>query len=127
MYLAHPGVLSLAFFDKAGETVVPEIHDQKCVSTRYTFLDLLSQSPSGLSQAFLCLYQVMLFAATWVDLDMIIRNEAGQTEKDKRHAISLNCGISKNDKSQLIYKTERNSQDIEKKRMVTKGEGRGEG
>ena len=31
----------------------------------------------------------MLFAATWMDLDFIIRSEVSQTEKDKYHMISL--------------------------------------
>ena len=29
------------------------------------------------------------FAATWMDLEIIILNEASQTEKDKYHMISL--------------------------------------
>ena len=35
----------------------------------------------------------MPFAATWVDLEIIILNEVRQTEKDKYHMISLTCGI----------------------------------
>ena len=34
----------------------------------------------------------MLFAATWMDLDIIILCEVSQTEKDK-YIISLICGI----------------------------------
>ena len=37
--------------------------------------------------------EVMPFAATWMDLDMIILSEVSQTEKDKYHMISLTCGI----------------------------------
>ena len=33
--------------------------------------------------------QIMPFAATWVDLEIIILNEVSQTEKDKYHMISL--------------------------------------
>ena len=35
----------------------------------------------------------MLFAATWVDLEIIILTKAEQTEKDKYHMISLICGL----------------------------------
>ena len=33
------------------------------------------------------------FAATWMDLDIIILREVSQTEKDKDHMISLICRI----------------------------------
>ena len=35
----------------------------------------------------------MPFAATQIDLEMIILSEVSQTEKDKYHVISLTCGI----------------------------------
>ena len=35
----------------------------------------------------------MPFAATWMDLEMIILSEASQIEKDKYHEMSLTCGI----------------------------------
>ena len=37
--------------------------------------------------------EIMPFAATWVDLEIIILNEVNQTEKDKYHMISLICGL----------------------------------
>ena len=38
--------------------------------------------------------EVMPFAATWMDLEMIILSEVSQTEKDKCHMISsFICGI----------------------------------
>ena len=37
----------------------------------------------------------MLFAATWMDLEIIILSEVSQTEKDKYHMISLICRILK--------------------------------
>ena len=37
--------------------------------------------------------EVMPFAATWMDLEMIILSEVSQTEKDKYHVLSLICGI----------------------------------
>ena len=35
----------------------------------------------------------MPFAATWMDLEIVILSEVSQTEKDKYHMISLTCGI----------------------------------
>ena len=35
----------------------------------------------------------MPFAATWVDLEMIILSEVSQKEKDKYHMIALTRGI----------------------------------
>ena len=35
----------------------------------------------------------MPFAATWMQLEIIILIEVRQTEKDKYHMISLICGI----------------------------------
>ena len=37
--------------------------------------------------------EVMLFAATWMDLEMIRLNKVSQTEKDKYHVILFVCGI----------------------------------
>ena len=37
--------------------------------------------------------EIMPFAATSMDLEIIIRSEVSQTEKDKYHMISLICGI----------------------------------
>ena len=55
----------------------------------------------------------MPFAATWMDLKMIILNEVSQAEKDKYLTISLLRGILKKKKKitdELIYKTETDSQ-----------------
>ena len=35
----------------------------------------------------------MPFAATWIDLEIIILNEVSQTEKDQYYMRSLICGI----------------------------------
>ena len=35
----------------------------------------------------------MPFAATWMELEIIILSEVSQKEKDKYHMISLICGI----------------------------------
>ena len=37
--------------------------------------------------------EIMPFAATWMNLEMIILSEVSQTKKDKYHMISLICGI----------------------------------
>ena len=54
--------------------------------------------------------EIMPFAATWMDLEIVILNEVNQTEKDKYHKTSLICGIFKNGTNELIYKTEIESQ-----------------
>ena len=54
--------------------------------------------------------EIMPFAATWMNLEIIILSEVSQTEKDKYHMISLICRIFKNDTNELIYKTETDSQ-----------------
>ena len=37
--------------------------------------------------------EIMPFAATWMDLEIIILSEVSQKEKDKYHMISLISGI----------------------------------
>ena len=37
--------------------------------------------------------EIMSFAATWMDLEIIILSELSQTEKDKYHMVSIICGI----------------------------------
>ena len=37
--------------------------------------------------------EILPFATTWMDLEIIILSELSQTEKDKYHIISLMCGI----------------------------------
>ena len=37
--------------------------------------------------------EIMPFAATWTDLEIIILNEGSQKEMDKYHMTSLICGI----------------------------------
>ena len=37
--------------------------------------------------------EIMPFAATWMDLEIITPSEVSQTEKAKYHMISVICGI----------------------------------
>ena len=37
--------------------------------------------------------EIMSFAATWMDIEIIILSEVGQKEKDIYHMISLICGM----------------------------------
>ena len=37
--------------------------------------------------------KIMTFAATWMDLEIIILSRVSQKEKDKFHMLSLACGI----------------------------------
>ena len=37
--------------------------------------------------------KIMPFAATWMDLEIIILSEVSQKEKEKYHMISLTCRI----------------------------------
>ena len=37
--------------------------------------------------------EIMPFAATWTDLEIIIQSEVSQTEKDNYHVMSLICGL----------------------------------
>ena len=52
----------------------------------------------------------MPFAATWMDLEIIILSEVSQTEKDKYHMIPLTCRNLKYDTNELIYETETDRQ-----------------
>ena len=48
--------------------------------------------------------EIMSFAATGMDLEMIILSEVSQTQKDKYHMISLICGIYKSLQMNLLTK-----------------------
>ena len=51
---------------------------------------------------------MMPFAATWIDLEIIILSEASQLEKDNYHLISFDKWSLKYT-NELIYKIEKNS------------------
>ena len=54
--------------------------------------------------------EIMPFAATWMDLEIITVSEVSQKEKDKYHMIITYMWNLKYDTNELIYKTETNSQ-----------------
>ena len=41
--------------------------------------------------------EMMLFVATWVNLEMIMLSKISLTKKDNHHRVSLLCRIKKND------------------------------
>ena len=53
--------------------------------------------------------EIMLFAATWMQLEISILSEGSQQEKDKYHMISLMWNLKRGTNAP-IYKTEINSQ-----------------
>ena len=68
--------------------------------------------------------EILPFAATWMDLEIIILSEVRQTEKDQYH-ISRTCGILKKIemiKIKLFTKKKKNHRQRKKKLKVTKGE-----
>ena len=67
--------------------------------------------------------KIMLFVATWMDLEVVILSEGSQTEKHK-YRISLICEKRK-ETNELIYR--HRLTDIENKLIVTKGEMKGLG
>ena len=56
-----------------------------CQTLLYVLLNILSNSAIRKNE-------IMPFAATWMDLEVIILSEESQAEKDKYH-ISCICGI----------------------------------
>ena len=54
--------------------------------------------------------ETMPFAATWMDLEIVILSEISQTKKEKYCMILLTCRIFLNDKNELINKKETDSQ-----------------
>ena len=48
--------------------------------------------------------EIMAFAATWIDLEIVILSEIGQKVKDKYHMVSLICGILKKGANELSIK-----------------------
>ena len=53
--------------------------------------------------------EIMPSAATWMDLEIVILSEISQTEKEKCD-ITYMWDLKRNDRNELIYKTETGSQ-----------------
>ena len=66
--------------------------------------------------------EIMPFAATWMDLEIIMLSEVSQKEKEKYH-ISLICGILNMIQMNLFTK-QKQTHRRRKQTMVTKGERR---
>ena len=62
----------------------------------------------------------MPFAATWMDIEIIILSEVSQKEKDKYHILMHICGTQKNGTDEPVCRAEIET-DVENKRMDTKG------
>ena len=61
------------------------------------------------------------FAGTWMSLEIVIKSEVSQKEKNKSRIISLSCEIQKNGRDKLTCKEEFESQ-MQKTNIVAKGE-----
>ena len=53
--------------------------------------------------------EIMPFAATWMDLEVVIWSEVSQTEKEKYDLVYM-WNLKGNDANELIYRTETDSQ-----------------
>ena len=71
--------------------------------------------------------EMMPFAATWMDLEIIILSEVSQTEKDNYHMISLICGIETRTQLNLSTKQEQTHRHREQTCGCQGGGGVGEG
>ena len=65
----------------------------------------------------------MLFAATWMQLEILIRSEVNQKEKDKYHMISHMWNL-KYGTNEPVYKTEADSQTYRTDLWLPRGRGR---
>ena len=64
--------------------------------------------------------EIMAFVATWMDLEIIMLSEIGQTVRHKCHMLSLYMWNLKKGYNELLCRIETDSQSL--KNMVTKGD-----
>ena len=69
--------------------------------------------------------EIMPFATTWIDLEIIILSKVSQTAKDRHHMIPLIWAILKKNTNELSCRTETDSQTL-KNLWLSKGTGVGE-
>ena len=65
----------------------------------------------------------MPFAATWIDLEIIILSKVSQKEKDKYHMLSLNMWNLKYDINGTYLQNKNRLADTENRLVVVKGKG----
>ena len=65
----------------------------------------------------------MPFAATWMDLEMIILSEVRQRERHVPYDITYMWNLKKNHRNELISKTETDSQTEKTNLRLTMGKG----
>ena len=68
--------------------------------------------------------EIMPFAATWMDLEIIILNE--DRERQMSYDIAYMWNVKKNDTNELIYKNRNRPTDVENNLMIPKEKGVGE-
>ena len=66
--------------------------------------------------------EIMPFAVTWMNLEIIILSEVSQTEERQICGVTYMCHLKKNDTNELIHKSRLT--DLENKLMVTRGRDR---